>query len=126
MKAYAVEFFKGQKLQRNKIKEHSMYQYGFLREDVQEYIFDKLQMLIDKKIIKGTFENGTEYTIIATILNLKTDILRLIQKFDFTKKNPKVVYINSTETMISLDFSLSTAVQPLSTGLSSTVKRPQV
>ena len=106
MKAYAVEFFKGQKLQRNKIKEHSMYQYGFLREDVQEYIFDKLQMLIDKKIIKGTFENGTEYTIIATILNLKTDILRLIQKFDFTKKNPKVVYINSTETMISLEDSI--------------------
>lgn len=39
-------------------------------------------------LIRGTFENGTEYTVIATALNLPKDLLRKIQKFDFTKKNP--------------------------------------
>ena len=34
------------------------------------------------------------------------EILRLIQKFDFTKKNPKLVYINSGEKGISLEDSI--------------------
>lgn len=80
-----------------------MYKYGFLREEVQDYILDKLQLLIDQKTVKGTFENGTEYTIIATVLNLNKEIVRLIQKFDFTKKNPKMIYVNTTEEMISLE-----------------------
>ena len=27
----------------------------------------------------------------------------MIQKFDFTKKNPKLIYVNTTEAMISLE-----------------------
>ena len=30
----------------------------------------------------------------------------MIQKFDFTKKNPKLIYINTGETMISLEDSI--------------------
>ncbi|MGN0299146.1 MAG: YceG family protein [Lachnospiraceae bacterium] len=106
MKPYATEFWKNGRLQRNKIKAHKLYAYGFLREEIQDYIFDKLQLLIDQRRIKGTFENGMEYTIIAVILNLKGEILRLIQKFDFTKKNPKLIYISTTEKMISLEDSI--------------------
>ncbi len=106
MKSYATEFFKNGKLQRNKIKNHPRYPYGFLREEMQEHILDKLQLLIEQKVIKGTFENGMEYTIISTVLNLNKEILRLIQKFDFTRKNPKFIYINTTEEMISLEDSI--------------------
>lgn len=109
VKAYAAEFFKNGKLQRNKIKSHQSYRYGVLREEIQNHILDKLQILIDRKIIKGTFENGTEYTIISTVLNMKKEIIRLIQKFDFTKMNPKIVYINATENTISLEDSIFTA-----------------
>ncbi len=73
---------------------------------MQEFILDKLQLLIERKLIKGIGENGTEYTVIAQILDLPKDILRLIQKFDFTKKNPKLIYINTGETMISLQDSI--------------------
>ncbi|MDE6052313.1 MAG: YceG family protein [Lachnospiraceae bacterium] len=106
MKMYAVEFFKNGRLQRRKIRENPNYPYSFLRDDVQEHIFDKLQLLIESKVIKGTFENGTEYTIIATILNMPKEIVRLIQKFDFTKKNPKLIYINTGEKLISLEDSI--------------------
>lgn len=109
VKPYVAEFYKNGRLQREKIKAHQSYQYGFLREEVQEHILDKLQLLIEQKTIKGTFENGTEYTIIATVLNMDKDIVRMIQKFDFTKKNPKLIYINTTEKMISLDDSILTA-----------------
>ena len=91
MKAFAVEFYKNGKLLRNKIKNHPRYPYHLLREEMQEFILDKLQLLIERKLIKGIGENGTEYTVIAQILDLPKEILRLIQKFDFTKKNPKLL-----------------------------------
>ncbi len=103
VKMYVTEFFKNGKLQRNKIKNHPSYQYGFLREEMQEHMLDKLEMLIEQRLIKGTFENGTEYTIISVALNLPKEVTRLIQKFDFTKKNPKLIYINAAESLISLE-----------------------
>lgn len=109
MKAFAVEFFKNRKLLRDKIKNHKSYPYGFLREDMQEHMLDKLQLLIDQRVIKGTFENGTEYTIVATVLGLDKELLRMLQKFDFTKKNPKMVYVNAGEKMLSLEDSIVAA-----------------
>ena len=103
VKAYATEFYKNGRLQKTKIKQHPKYPYGILREEVQDVMLEKLQIILDQKRIRGIGENGTEYTVIATVLNLPKEILRLIQKFDFTKKNPKLVYVNATEQVISLE-----------------------
>ncbi len=103
IKPYATQFFRNGQVQKQIIREHSVYQYGFLRESVQEHLLDKLQLLIDRQIIKGTFENGTEYAIISTILNMDKEIVRQIQKFDFTKKNPKLIYIMTGENVLSLE-----------------------
>ena len=108
IKASATEFLKNGRLQKRKIKSHKAYQYGFLREPMQDYLLDKLQMLIEQRIINGTFENGTEYTIISTALNLEKEVLRMIQKFDFTKKNPKIIYIITGETGLSLEDTIYT------------------
>ncbi len=109
MKAHATQFLQNRRLLKNKIKEHKSYPYGILRPEIQDYLLDQLQILLDQKIIQGTYENGTEYTIIATVLNLNRDILRLIQKFDFTKKNPKLVILNTTEQILSLEDSILVA-----------------
>lgn len=109
LKPHVTSFFKNGRLLRNTIKEHKNYRYKFLRDEKQEMIFDKLQLLIDSGVIKGTFENGTEYTIISTVLNLNLDIIRLIQKFDFTKKNPKIICIDTTEAIASLEDSIMIA-----------------
>lgn len=109
VKSHVTEFFKNGVLQQKKIKAHSAYQYGFLREEMQNHLLDKLQLLIDQKLIRGTFENGMEYTIISTALNLKKNILRMIQKFDFTRKNPKIIYINTSENTIPLEDGIMTA-----------------
>ena len=106
VKAFAADFLKNGVILKSKIKTHACYQYGLIREEMQEHLLDKLQVLIDRKIIKGTFENGTEYTIIATVLNMQKEILRLIQRFDFTKKNPKIIYINTTEKVMPLEDSI--------------------
>lgn len=106
VRAYATGFLKNGRLLREKIKSHSCYAYGVLREEMQEHILDKLQLLLDRRLIRGIYENGTEYTVIATVLNMKKDILRLMQKFDFTRKNPKMVFINTSEAVLSLEDSI--------------------
>lgn len=109
VKAHVSEFFRNGRLQKEVAKGHKAYQYAHLREDIQDYILDKLQLLIDLKLIRGTFENGTEYTVVSTVLNLNKEIVRLLQNFDFTKKNPKLIYINTAEETISLEDSIMTA-----------------
>ena len=103
IRSYAPEFLRNGKLQKGKIKAHRAYPYGFLRESMQDHLLDKIQALIDQKTIKGTFENGTEYTIVSVALNLEKEVLRMVQSFDFTKKNPKLIYIITAETQLSLE-----------------------
>ena len=109
IKKHVVSFLKNGKLAVNKIKQSPAYQYGFIREDMQDYMFDKLQQLLDSRIITGTFTQGVEYTILAVALNLNKEILRWIQKFDFTKEIPKVVLVNTTEALCSLEDSIMIA-----------------
>ena len=109
MKPFATQFLRNGRLLKSKIKSHSAYPYGILRDEVQDHLLDKIQLLLDQKLIKGTYENGTEYTIISTALNLNKDILRKIQRFDFTKKNPKLIFILTGEKTLSLEDSILTA-----------------
>ena len=103
MKQESGIFFKNGRLQKEAIKRSALYRYGVLREEAQEHILDKLQVLINERFIRGTFENGTEYTIVATVLNLDKTIVRLIQKFDFTRVNPKVICLSLDEQSMSLE-----------------------
>ena len=109
MKPYATQFLRQGRLQREKIKQHKDYPYGILRPEIQDYLLDKLQVLLDEKLIAGTYQNGTEYTIVSTILGLPKDLLRCIQNFDFTKKNPKLIIISTTEETLSLEDSILVA-----------------
>lgn len=109
MKPYATQFLRQGRLQREKIKQHKDYPYGILRPEIQGYLLDKLQVLLDEKLIAGTYQNGTEYTIVSTILGLPKDLLRRIQNFDFTKKNPKLIIISTTEETLSLEDSILVA-----------------
>lgn len=109
MKPYATQFLRQGRLQREKIKQHKDYPYGILRPKIQDYLLDKLQVLLDEKLIAGTYQNGTEYTIVSMILGLPKDLLRRIQNFDFTKKNPKLIIISTTEETLSLEDSILVA-----------------
>lgn len=103
VRAYVAEYYKNGKLNKTKIKNHEAFQYGYLREDIQDYMLEKLRVLIEDKIVKGTFENGTEYMIVGIALNLPKEIVRQLQKFDFTKKNPKLVFIDTVENLPSIE-----------------------
>lgn len=103
LKPFATSFLQHGRLLKNKIKSHKNYSYTILRPEMQEFLLDKLQALLDRKNIAGIFQNGVEYTMIATVLHLPKAILRMIQKFDFTRKNPKLVFLITNENTLSLE-----------------------
>lgn len=98
---FAGTFVRNGVLQRNIIKTHPAYQYRMLREEVQNYILDKLQLLLNQKLIYCPDE-----LIVSVVLNMPKELLKLMQKFDFTKKNPKIIYINTTDTLAPIEDSV--------------------
>ncbi len=91
------------KLRKDYIKTSSSYRYGMLKESVQDHILDAIQSLISQNLIRGGSERQKEYRILSVLLTLDKDLLRLIQNFDFTKKNPKVVGVVTGETVLSTE-----------------------
>lgn len=102
----APQFWKNNQLDRQKILNHKDYSYGFLRQEVQAHILDKLALMLSQKSIKGMGVNGTENKVIALVLTLPQTVLRLVQGMDFTKVPPKCIYIHSKETMPSVEDSI--------------------
>lgn len=102
IKSHVTSFFRNGKLQVETIKRHSAYQYEYLNEQTQHYILDKIQELIELKWIRLEGQ-GVEYAIVSTLLNLDRQTIRLIQGFDFTKVIPKVIMINTKESVCSLE-----------------------
>ena len=103
---YASAFIKNGVLDKNAIKHSDSYKYGFLKNEVQDHILDTLDLFLQMKIVNDQNSGGYIYRIIHIILNINGYILRLIQGFDFTAINPKIIYINTKETMISRDDSV--------------------
>ncbi|MCQ2505662.1 MAG: YceG family protein [Lachnospiraceae bacterium] len=100
---FVTSFLVNGKLQTEKIKKSKCYRYGYLREDMQDFILERIQALINQHTIVGIGTNGMEYVVVATLLNLSDIFMRMIQKFDFTQKNPKLIYIVPTKQCISLE-----------------------
>ncbi len=103
---YTVPFYSGGRLSKKAVKEHKLYKYGFLKEEIQNHMLDKLELLLERKIIADSESGGMIYKIMSIALNMDSRLLRLMQKFDFTKKNPKLICIRTGEELISREDSI--------------------
>ena len=95
--ALALKALKNGHIDRELLRHDRRYPFALLREELQDHLFDKLQMMLDRRLIEGTFVNGTEYTVLATALGMGKGLLRMLQAFDFTRKSPKVVCVDARE-----------------------------
>ena len=90
-------------LDKEKLKNSVDFKYSYLRDETVDHMIDKLDLLLHGGIIKGMKKNGAENLLLPVFFNLPKSIINLIQKFDFTKTNPKIFYINTTENILTLD-----------------------
>lgn len=95
-------YIRNGKLLVNEIIASNRNPYKILRQDIQAHIFSKIQLFLDSKIIKDEYKN-IEYKTLNVLLNIDRDIIRLIQKFDFTKYIPKIVVLAFNERACTLE-----------------------
>ena len=91
------------RLLRDALRGDREYPFGMLREEMQTHMLDKLQLMLDQRLIRGIGEHGTEYTVVSVVLAMRKDFLQRLQSFDFTRKNPKLVLISTTDSAASLE-----------------------
>lgn len=108
-----VQFIKNRKIQRTALQNSPAYPYGLLRPEVQDFLLDKVQALLDTGLIRGTFAQGMEYKILATAMNLPKDVVRILQKADFTKDVPKIAVVATGEAQGSLEDAIFLALMHL-------------
>lgn len=105
-----VQFIKNRKLQREALQANAQYPYRLLRPEVQNFLLDKVQALLDSGLIRGTFSQGMEYKILSVAMRLPKEIVRIIQKTDFTKDIPKIAVVATGEAACSLEDSILLAL----------------
>ena len=103
MSALAAKYLKDGRIDAAALVEDRQYPYRALRGELQAHMLEKAQELLDQRLIRGTFRNGTEYTVLSAVLSLPPEVTRLIQAFDFTRRNPKLVCLHTQEREASLE-----------------------
>lgn len=97
----SYQFLSGNRLLKDRVKASPQYPFGFIRDAMQEYMLEKLEELLQSNIIEGCGRDGTEQEIVAVVLNMDKELIRQIQKYDFTRKIPKVLMIHTKESNAS-------------------------
>lgn len=98
-----TDYSVNQAISRNKIvpdylKQIPEYRYDYINDDTQNLMIEKMQELIDLKWIDYSGNNFNKI-MLGTLLSLDKMTLDFIQKFDFTKNNPKIIIYDSDESM---------------------------
>jgi hypothetical protein len=95
-------FFNGNRLDLARIKLNSnINKYTHLPDNIQDLIFQKMQEVIDSGYLKVPYPD-IMHLVIKVGTMLPTNILQLVQNYDFTKEIPKIVIIHSTKTPFSV------------------------
>lgn len=95
-RAYA-SFHNGWKIDVQAIKHSPAFKFGYFPEHLINQIFEKLQAMIDDGLLMlDTPAECVEYAI-HSVLTLDKNILRLLQKFDYTKDIPKIIIADTIE-----------------------------
>lgn len=94
-------YYSGKTLFIEQIKASPINRYSFLPDKIQDLILDKMQEAVDSGFIKLEGDELVEQVMYVG-LNLDKNILRIVQKFDFTKATPKYIVIDAIEDTFSI------------------------
>lgn len=81
---------------RDKLFNSQFYKFGYLKNSLQNFIVYKINELILSKPFIKDIDEKFKFKILMTIINMEDEVLKLLEKFDFTAEVPKlVIYANS-------------------------------
>ncbi|MCR4621912.1 MAG: YceG family protein [Clostridiales bacterium] len=101
--ALAQRALRNGRLDRDIIARDRDYPFALLKPQVQDMIFDAVDVMLEKRVIKGTFTRGAEYQVVSCALNLSAEYKRILQGYEPGRANPKLLVISTGETGASAE-----------------------
>ena len=90
------QFYSGKTINIELLKKSKYNNYSFLSDNLQNLIFEKMQEAIDSGLLLLD-EHELVPLVLYVGLNIEKEILKILQKFDYTKDIPKIIVIDSIE-----------------------------
>jgi len=86
-----------------KLKKLSYYQWDKYRDSLEDFMLNKINDFFDSQMFKKGLTQTEKFNIVVNILNIKSDIIKMVDNFDYTDKVPKIVVFLEKEDFISDD-----------------------
>lgn len=101
-----AEVLTNRKVDVQKVRQHEAFRFGYLQDATIAFMVDRLDALLWSGIIEGVGQRGQENKLLEVFFGLPKEVVQMIQRWDFTKVNPKLVYVNTSEQVMSLEDSM--------------------
>lgn len=93
-------YFNGTEIYTDKLKNSPVNSYKFLSDSLQTLIFSKMQEALDSGLL--LLDPAEIVPLVLYVgLNIDREILKILQKYDFTKDIPKIIIIDTIEDTFS-------------------------
>lgn len=93
-------YYAGDRILTDRLKNSQYNKYSYLSDSLQMLILNKMQEAIDSGFLKIPVQELTPLVIYVG-MNIDKEILRLLQKYDFTKDIPKLIILDVIEDTFS-------------------------
>lgn len=94
-------FYRNGKIDTERLKGSMLNKYSYLPDRIQDLILFKLQETVDSGYLKLQGDD-LMCAVMHFGLNLDKEMLKIIQRFDFTKQIPKLIFIDPVEETFTL------------------------
>lgn len=94
-------FYRNGKIDNERLKGSMLNKYSYLPDRIQDLILFKLQETVDSGYLKLQGDD-LMCAVMHFGLNLDKEMLKIIQRFDFTKQIPKLIFIDPVEETFTL------------------------
>ncbi len=103
------QFYRNGEIDAEKLKSSMLNKYSYLPDRIQDMLFYKLQETCSSRFLKL---EGDELmcSVLHYGMNLSREFLQMVQQFDFTKKIPKLIYIDAIEDTFTLEECIQTVL----------------
>ncbi len=103
------QFYRNGEIDAEKLKSSMLNKYSYLPDRIQDMLFYKLQETCSSRFLKL---DGDELmcSVLHYGMNLSREFLQMVQQFDFTKKIPKLIYIDAIEDTFTLEECIQTVL----------------
>lgn len=88
-------------IDKKRLRGHQIYKYSYLKTALQDTIIDKINKLFVSDMLKTTMTKEFKLKILMTLMSLDDKILKLIQRFDYPFKVPKIMIYDNNESMFN-------------------------